>query len=107
MVGSLRWVSQYREQALAALESDLNEERGMALSRAGRKVETELERCNRLRLVVDGRYGPEPVAKALVDYRAARDAFETALWQFCVQREAIGLWDHTRVYRMFPSPPER
>ncbi len=100
-------MSQYRERALAALESDLNEERGMALGRAGRRVETELERCNRLRLVVDGRSGPQHVAQALVDYRAACNDFENALWQFCVQREAIGLWDHTRVYRMFPSPPER
>jgi hypothetical protein len=43
----------------------------------------------------------------LDEYRAARAALETAVWELCVHREAIGMFDNTAVLRRYPIPPPR
>ena len=87
-----------------ALEAELTEERAAALGRAGRKVETALQRCNDLLEHLTDAPGD---AALLDEYRGARTAFEQALWAYCVQRESLGLWDHSWVDRMCPTPPRR
>jgi hypothetical protein len=77
---------------------ELARERAAALGRAGRRVEEARDAC----LALARR--PEVTADA---YRAALATFDEARWEFCVQREALGLYDHTWVDRIYPPPPRR
>ena len=92
------------EQGVSNVEGELAQERAAALGRSGRRLEDEHRRCHDLldRLV----HQPHDHA-LLAQYRLARAAFEEALWKYCVHREAIGLWDHTWVHRICPTPPRR
>jgi hypothetical protein len=86
----------------SVVEAELNKERAATLGRAARKIEDAVRRCERLGRAVDAGH-----AGALAEYREARGEAERAVWQFCVQREAVGLTDHTRVRQQYPLPPER
>ncbi|MCU1359941.1 MAG: hypothetical protein JWN99_1230 [Ilumatobacteraceae bacterium] len=91
------------ERKFAFVESELNEERASALSRAVRKVETSHQRCAQLGAQLDESGDTE----VLDDYRQARAAFEQCRWELCVHREAIGLNNHRWIDGIFPMPPRR
>ncbi|MBI5088833.1 MAG: hypothetical protein HZB15_08255 [Actinobacteria bacterium] len=96
---------QASEQAFAAVQSELAQERADALARAGHKVQVEFDRCHRLLARLESGDGGHH--DLLAEYRAARAAFEHRRWQLHVHREAIGLNDHRWVDRVFPMPERR
>ncbi len=108
-IGSVTGVNlQASEQAFAAVQSELAQERADALSRAGHKVQVEFDRCHRLLAQIDRHdHGHDRRHELLAEYREARAAFEHRRWQLHVHREAIGLNDHRWVDRVFPTPERR
>ena len=90
--------------ALAALEAELTEERSVSLFRSGRAVEHALARCTSL---LERLAGAPHDAELLAEYREARQAFLQVQWAYCVQREAVGLYEHSWVHRTCPTPPAR
>jgi hypothetical protein len=94
----------FAEQHFAAVEAELNTERGAALGRTGQKLEDHFNRCQQLAPLVDA----EPDSTELLHrYRQAWAAFEECRWRLIVQREALGLCDHRWVDRVFPRPARR
>jgi hypothetical protein len=93
-----------RETLFADLDAELNRERAAALGRAARKLEAQLRRCSELQ----GRIETMPAGdtSALTrQYREAREESERLRWNFHVQREALRLYDHRWVDRIYPRPP--
>jgi len=85
------------------VEHDLRGEQAASLGRAGRRIEAaiaEMEaRAAAWRAEVDRR---EDHARAWAEARAAA---RLARWELVVQREAMGLTDHTALDRAYPIPP--
>ncbi|MFV0523767.1 MAG: hypothetical protein ACK5RL_04640 [Acidimicrobiales bacterium] len=88
---------------------ELLQERAQAMGRAGAKVEEALAQCHRLLRRLDAdRDGSGPAdADLLAAYRSARKQAEQRIWELCVQRECLGLYEHARVDEVFPLPPMR
>jgi hypothetical protein len=97
----------YAERNFLLVEGELLQERASALGRAGRKLEEQFERCLRLGRLLDERTDVSGSHELLREYRQARDDFEQVRWRLCVQREAIGLFDHKWIARVFPRPSRR
>jgi hypothetical protein len=93
---------QHSERAFNAIQAEVDAERAAALGRAGRRVEATFARCQTLLRELDAA-PDEPDDR----YRAARAAFDEAMYAYLVQREAIGLLDHRAVRHAFPRPPRR
>ncbi|MFV0258684.1 MAG: hypothetical protein ACK5PP_09585 [Acidimicrobiales bacterium] len=85
---------------------ELVQERAQAMGRAGAKVEQALARCQDLLPRLDAQ-GSDPDPDLLAAYRAARNQAERRIWELCVQRECIGLYEHARVDETLPLPPRR
>ena len=88
-------------------ENELKRERAAALGRAGRKVEDRRADCLKIGERLDAADGTAQADNIRRAYRAAYAAYADAHWAFCVQRETIGLFDHTWVDRIYPPPPRR
>lgn len=95
----------FTESHHASVEAELAAERGDALARTGRKVESAHRRCLAAAEAARGAEGPVARRDALRSYRQARHELEHAVWQLCVQREALGLTDHRWVRHTWPTPP--
>jgi hypothetical protein len=90
------------ERYFEALAAELNEERAAVLGRFGRRVEQALAKCAAEQAAAD-----DSDAEALGRYRAARLSAQRAIADFCLQREMLGLIDHSWVDRTYPMPPAR
>jgi hypothetical protein len=90
------------ERYFEALMAELNHERAAVLGRFGRRVEEALDACAVEQAAADN--GDE---EALVRYRAARLEAQRAIADLCLQREVLGLIDHSWVHRIYPTPPAR
>ena len=90
-----------------AVEAELTEERASALGRAGRKLEEQFDRCRHLAGLIDSDAHDMGSDQLLTEYRRAVEEFEHYRWRLCVQREALGLYDHRWVDRVFPRPERR
>ena len=90
------------ERYFEALMAELNQERAAVLGRFGRRVEKALDGCVAEQSAADG--GDEA---ALERYRAARSEAQRAIADLCLQREMIGLIDHSWVHRIYRVPPAR
>jgi len=95
------------EQSFLAVEAELTEERASALGRAGRRLEEQFERCRRLARLIEAGGDTRGSDVLLGQYRRAVEDFEHCRWRLCVQREALGLYDHRWVDRVFPPPARR
>ena len=93
-------------QSASAWETELNKERAGALGSTARKLEAQLERCLELQEQLARTSDEALRALLLGDYRQAREESERQRWNLCVQREAIGVWRHEDVDRIFPVPPK-
>lgn len=92
----------------ALVEEDLNHERAGALGRAGRRLGAAVADCTRANrdLVVALRFGDHiGVIEASDEYRDAFQRYERAHRDFCIQREANRLFDHSLIDRFYPPPP--
>ncbi|MET0147432.1 MAG: hypothetical protein ABW328_22010 [Ilumatobacteraceae bacterium] len=84
---------QFSEAAHRAVVAELDNERAATLGRTADRLERARRDLQRL------------LADPAVDRRVVRDAFdrvEERRWLLCVQREAIGLYDHSWVDRVYP-----
>jgi len=96
-----------REAHHRLLLSEIDEERGAALSRIGRRFEGTLRRCEALLAALDTTpAGPEH-DRLLEEYRSARIDSQRARRDYSIQRQALGLVDRERVDRYYPHPPAR
>ncbi len=96
-----------REARHSLLLSEIDEERGAALSRIGGKFERSLRRCEELLAALDATpAGPEH-DRLLEEYRSARIDSQRARRDYSIQRQALGLIDRERVDRHYPHPPAR
>jgi glycerol-3-phosphate dehydrogenase len=91
------------ERGFDALQIELHRERAAVLGRYGRKVERALERCNELLGALEAGAGE----RAVEAYRAARRDLLSSITDLCIQREAIGLHDHSKVHEFYRIPPAR
>ena len=89
------------EASFRMVQVELDDERANTLGRVARRLEAARRRHAELsaRLAVDG---SEELRLA---HRAAREEAEHWRWTLCVQREAIGLYDHRWVDRVYPALP--
>lgn len=90
------------ERYFEALTAELNQERAAVLGRFGRRVEQALAKC-----AVEQAAADDGDEEALGRYRAARVSAQRAIADFCLQREMLGLIDHSWVDRIYPLPPAR
>jgi hypothetical protein len=76
---------------LAGLEAELQNERAIALGRAGKRVELALAE---LESGVPGVTDGELV-----------DAAGTAVWYYLINRESLGMFDHAEALAIYKVPP--
>jgi hypothetical protein len=88
------------ERYLDLVELELNQERASVLGRFGRRVEQAIARCEALLGALD----PHD-QRAVEEYRAARASALQAVADLCLQREVVGLTDHSWVERLYRVPP--
>jgi hypothetical protein len=96
---------QRSERFHSTVEGALNEERAAVLGRVARRLEAARSRCTELAVAIDG--APEPDPELIAAHRAAHTEAEHWRWVLCVQREAIGLYDHRWVDLTYPTLPRR
>lgn len=91
----------------ALVEQELNQERAGALGRAGRRLGRAIAGCDEARadLREAERRGDQRSARAAAgDYRRAYADYQQAHRDFCIQREANRLRDHSLIGRYYPPP---
>jgi hypothetical protein len=90
------------ERFLAFIEAELNQERAALLGRFGRRVEKAIAVCEAQLAHLD-----PTDQRALDAYRSARAEALRAIDDLCLQREMVGLTDHSGIDRFYPVPPPR
>lgn len=91
-----------RETAFEFVERELNSERAATLGRAGRRIEAALVECRQAQEAMAA--APPDDAEAPLRYRQAYRHYVEARDQFCMYREALGLYDHRRVDEIYRPP---
>lgn len=93
------------ERHFQQIERELNHERAALLGRYGRRVEDAIASCATQldRLEAAGADDHH----ALDAYRSARTDVLRAVSDLCLQREMLGLTDHSWVERIYTIPPRR
>lgn len=82
------------------MEAELNRERAATLGRYGKRVEAAIAKCEAL--LEDVEAGDE---NAIRKYRHCRREALEAVEALCLQREMIGVLDHSWVQSAYPMPP--
>ncbi len=88
---------------LAAFEAELREEIAGSLGRVAEKLEVELRAVRRL-AAEHAEAAPDRRPKLAGEHAAARARAKLYLWYLQVQREAIGLYDHRRLFETYAIP---
>lgn len=91
----------------ALVEEDLNHERAGALGRAGRRLGRAVAECRRIRDEFDRARSADDnvgVIEAVEAYHRAYVRYQRAHREFCIQREANRLFDHSPIDRHYPPP---
>ncbi len=83
---------------LAGLEHEIRGEMAASLGRVGARLEALLAELARLAAA-----RPDP--RVVAEHRAVRARAELNLWYLVVQREAMGLRDHSRLREQYVIPP--
>lgn len=92
-----------REDAHSRLQRELFEERASALRRIAGKLERRLEALVELEAEIAGLDG-DARTEAVARYRELYQQAETYRWYLIVQRECLGLTDHSEVGKAYPVP---
>lgn len=93
-----------RADTLAAVEAEIREEMAASLGRVGQRLEACIEELGRL--ATEAAAADVPSRTALVArYNELRAEAEEHLFALVVQREAMGLRNHTGLERTYPIPP--
>ncbi|WP_224368226.1 hypothetical protein [Hyalangium versicolor] len=88
-----------------AVEVAIRQEKAGALRRVGDTLEKMLVELKTLESELRTLNGP-PRTKRLTLYQQIRADAEYQRWCLVVQREAMGLFDHSEVDLMYPVPPQ-
>jgi hypothetical protein len=89
------------KDAVSAIEHELRQEMAGALGRVAEKLEGLLARMDALA----AEHARGPRADLVAEHAAVRREAELHLWYLVVQREAMGLRHHARLYAAYPVPP--
>jgi hypothetical protein len=89
------------QDRIAAIDQEIREEMAASLGRVAGKLEGFLAR---LRVLAE-EHARAPSAALVAEHAALRAQAELHLWYLVVQREAIGLRQHARLYAVYPIPP--
>ncbi len=92
-----------QEHALRSIEEELRHERAAALGRTGQKLEALIQEAEAA-LEQARACALAERADAWQRFRESRDRARYQLWCFIVQREAVGLRDHTEVESFYRVP---
>lgn len=98
---SLRRAERYH----AAVRAELDEARAAVLGRVAHKLEQARARCEALAAEIDRAPSADP--QVLAEHRSAHADATQLRWILCVQREALGLYDHRWVDIVYPSMHRR
>ena len=82
------------QDGLAGLHAEIAAEKAGALGRIAEKLEALLAACERLR--AEG---------LLVEYERTRAEAKLFYWYLVVQRESVGMYEHSVIARLYPIPP--
>ena len=95
-----------REDKQQRLQRELLEERASALRRIAGKLERRLAAAQALRETLAAARGiaPDERAAAVAEHNRLVDEAEVYRWYLMVQRECIGVTDHTELDRFYPLP---
>jgi hypothetical protein len=103
---------------IESIENEIRKEKAEALGRTGERLEEALQELKILRREIRGLVWsslnsvpdtgegiPAEIRERLLQYARLRE--QACQWRHClvVQREAVGLWRHEDVERMYPVPP--
>ena len=91
---------EHAERYHNAVRAELDEERAAVLGRVARRLEQARARCEALGARLDAAATPDP--ELLAEHRLAHAEADRWRWVLCVQREAIGLFDHRWVDAVYP-----
>ncbi len=97
-----------REEKHQRLQRELLEERASALRRVAGKLERRLAAAEALRDLLSAAPGmaPEERAEVVAEHNRLVDEAEVYRWYLMVQRECIGVTDHSELDRFYPLPPK-
>jgi hypothetical protein len=88
-----------------AVELEFRKEQASSLRRTGDKLEGLLAQMKQMEGELRTLQGPGRPRK-VVEYQQLREDAEYLRWCLVVQREAIGLFNHSEVDLMYPVPPK-
>ena len=91
----------HAERYHVAVRAELDEERAAVLGHVARRLEQARARCEALGKLLDTTAAPDP--DVLAAHRRAYAEADRWRWVLCVQREAIGLYDHRWVDAVYPT----
>jgi len=88
-----------------AIEVQIRQEKASALRRVGDKLETLIGQLVKLEGELRTLTGP-PHSKKVEQYQKLWADADHQRWYLVIQREALGLFDHSEVDLMYPIPPK-
>jgi hypothetical protein len=94
------------ERYHAAVTAELDEERAAVLGRVTRKLERARAKVVELAASLDDP-GAGGDAELLAEHRRAHAEASELRWILCIQREAIGIYDHRWVDAVYPPLARR
>ncbi len=87
-----------------AFEAALRGEKATALGRVGQRIEALLQQLTEVEARVASGEGVR--AELVQRHHQLREQAKLQLWYLIVQREAMGLFRHHDVYRIYEIPPK-
>ena len=90
-----------REESLDRVRIEIQEEKAAALGRISRTLQEYLENLTRLRMEIER----EPSPGSIEAYCKVRSQAKLYYWYLIVQREAIGIRNHSLLSQFYPILP--
>ncbi|MCC6995117.1 MAG: hypothetical protein IT370_10960 [Deltaproteobacteria bacterium] len=97
------WMAQ-RQGKLAEVQAELQQERANALGRVGEALEARIHDLHQLAITLQHLLPGSERTQALRKYARVRDTALELKWFLVVQREAIGLTDHSALEQHYVVP---
>jgi hypothetical protein len=93
------------QDGLAGLHAEIAEEKAGALGRIAEKLEALLAACERLRSDAQvAELTAAARARLLAEHERTRAEAKLYYWYLVVQREAVGMYEHSVIARLYPMP---
>lgn len=92
-----------RQESLAQTEAEIKQEMAAALGRIGKTLAETIEELRLLRVLAQDLTGAERLA-LVEQHREVRKKAQLYFWYLLVQREAVGLRNHSEVRNHYSIP---